>query len=73
MDIKTIGIELGKTVFVTVAMDGRGRLVGAAKRYGRSKLVTWLANLPPCLIGMEASCGAHHLARPLRSMATRCS
>ncbi len=63
MAIKTIGINLGKTVFVAVALDGRGRLVGAAKRYGRTGLVRWLANLPPCLIGMEASSGAHHLAR----------
>ncbi len=66
MAIKTIGIDLGKTVFVAVALDGRGRLVGSAQRYGRTGLVRWLANLPPCLIGMEASSGAHHLARTLQ-------
>jgi transposase len=27
--------------------------------------VPWLANLPPARIGLEASCGAHHLARRL--------
>jgi transposase len=30
--------------------------------------VLWLANLPPCRIGMEASCGAHHLARRLAAL-----
>lgn len=67
MAIKTIGIDLGKTVFVAVALDGHGRLVGPAKRYSRARLVRWLANLPPCLIGMEASSGAHHLARTLQA------
>ena len=66
MAIKTIGIDLGKTVLVAVALDGRGRLAGPAQRYGRTGLVRWLANLPPCLIGMEASSGAHHLARTLQ-------
>ena len=47
MAIKTIGIDLGKTVFVAVALDGRGRLAGPAQRYGRTGLVRWLANLPP--------------------------
>lgn len=67
MAIKTIGIDLGKTVFVAVALDGHGRLVRPAKRYSRARLVRWLANLPPCLIGMEASSGAHHLARTLQA------
>jgi transposase len=67
MAIKTIGIDLGKTVLVAVALDGRGTLVVPARRQARPKLVTWLANLPPCLIGMEASCGAHHLARTLQA------
>jgi transposase len=53
--------------FVAVALDGHGRLVGPAKRYSRIRLVRWLANLPPCLIGLEASSGAHHLARTLQA------
>jgi hypothetical protein len=61
---KTIGIDLGKTACDVVAMDGRGRVRGR-RRLSRAKLALWLANLPPCRIGMEASCGAHHLARRL--------
>lgn len=71
MDIKTIGIDLGKTVFVAVALDGHGRLVGPAKRYSRTRLMTWLAGVPPCLIGMEACGGAHHLARRLEAQGHR--
>jgi transposase len=29
---------------------------------------TWLANIPPCLIGMEACVGAHHLSRKLKML-----
>jgi transposase len=64
MDIETIGIDLGKTACDAVAMAGRGRVL-SRRRQSRAKLVRWLANLPPCRIGMEASCGAHHLARRL--------
>ena len=64
MDIKTIGIDLGKTACDVVAMDGRGK-VFSRRPLTRPQLVRWLANLPPCGIGMEASCGAHHLARRL--------
>jgi transposase len=67
MQIKTIGIDLGKTACDVVAMDGRGKVV-SRRRLSRPKLVTWLANLPPARIGLEASCGAHHLARRLAAL-----
>jgi transposase len=67
MQITTIGIDLGKTTCDVVAMDGRGKVV-TKRRLSRPKLVTWLANLPPARIGMEASCGAHHLARRLAEL-----
>jgi transposase len=67
MQIKTLGIDLGKTACDVVAMDERGKVV-ARRRLSRAKLVAWLGNLPPCLIGMEASCGAHHLARRLSEL-----
>jgi transposase len=58
MQIKTIGIDLGKAACDVAAMDERGKVV-SRRRLSRAKLVAWLGNLPPCLIGMEASCGAH--------------
>ena len=51
MDIKTIGIDLGKAACDAVAMDGRGAVL-ARRRRPRPQLVLWLANLPPCRIGM---------------------
>lgn len=67
MSIKTIGIDLGKTACDVVAMDARGKVV-SRRRLSRSRLLAWLANVPPCRIGMEASCGAHHLARRLSEL-----
>jgi transposase len=63
--IQTIGIDLGKTVFHLICMDEHGRIV-IRKRVSRSQMLTFLTNIPPCLIGMEASCGAHYLGRQLQ-------
>jgi predicted NBD/HSP70 family sugar kinase len=43
MDIKTIGIDLGKTVCDAVAMDGSGKVL-ARRRLTRPKVALWLAN-----------------------------
>ena len=60
----TIGIDLAKTVLHAVAMDAGGKVV-QRRKLDRAKLVEWLANQEPCLVGMEACAGAHHLARAL--------
>jgi transposase len=62
--IKTLGIDLGKNSVHVAAMDAAGRVV-LRRKLSRAKLLAWLSNQGPCLIGMEASCGAHHLARQL--------
>lgn len=62
----TIGIDLGKTVFHVVGMNTLGKVI-VRKRFSRSQLLQYLANTPGCLIGMEASCGAHHIGRQLSS------
>jgi transposase len=64
MKINTIGIDLGKTVFHLVGMDERGTIT-MKKRLSRPQVITLLANTPACTIGMEASCGSHHLGREL--------
>jgi transposase len=60
-----IGIDLGKTVFHLVMMDPEGKIV-ARKKVSRTQLLTQLANTPPSLVAMEASCGAHYLGREFR-------
>jgi transposase len=65
MEIRTIGIDLGKTVFHLVAVDARGEVV-ARKKCSRTQLLRFTLNLPACLIGMEACAGSHFLGRALR-------
>ena len=71
MQIATIGIDIGKSSFHVVGLNARGAIV-RRRRCSRNQLMRELANLPPCLVGMEACCGAHHLGRRLASLAIPC-
>ncbi|MBL0941454.1 MAG: IS110 family transposase [Alphaproteobacteria bacterium] len=62
MTIKTLGIDIGKNKFHLYGVDSFGKMV-LKKQLTRSKLHEFMVNLPPCLVGMEACGGAHHLAR----------
>src|SRR3954467_10677992 len=64
MIIRTIGIDLGKTSVHIIGMDSEGT-INLRKRLSRAQLIKATANLPVCLIAMEASCGAHHIGRML--------
>jgi transposase len=55
-----IGIDIGKNSFHVVGLDMRGAIV-LRQKWSRGQVETRLANLPRCLIGMEACVGAHHL------------
>jgi transposase len=66
VDIKTIGIDIGKTSFHLVGCNRAGS-PALRHKYNRTKLLELLINLPPCLIGMEACPGSQHLARTLHS------
>ncbi|MEH2563621.1 transposase [Bradyrhizobium sp. AZCC 2289] len=63
--IAVVGIDIGKNTFHVVGHDRRGRIV-LRQRWSRGQVEARLANLPPCLIGMEACVGAHHLGRKLQ-------
>jgi len=65
MEIRTIGIDLGKTVFHLVGVSARGEVV-ARKKCSRAQVLRFTSNLPSCLIGMEACAGSHFLGRALR-------
>src|SRR6185369_16396641 len=47
--------------------DARGAIV-LRQKWSRGQVEARLANLPPCLIGMEACVGAHYLSRKLASL-----
>jgi transposase len=62
--IAVIGIDIGKNSFHVVGLDERGAIV-LRQKWSRGQVETRFANMPPCLIGMEACVGAHHLSRQL--------
>jgi transposase len=64
MKLSTIGLDLGKNIFHVVGLDDEGA-VALRKRLSRSQVLGFFGKLPPSLIGMEACCGAHWLAREL--------
>jgi transposase len=60
-----LGIDLAKRVFHIVGMDAQGHVV-LRKRLAREALMSFIAQLPPVVIGMEACGGAHYWARRCR-------
>ena len=66
MQIRSVGIDLGKTTFHLVALDDNGKVL-LKRKFTQKQLITFTANLQTCLIGMEACGGAHFLGRALRA------
>jgi transposase len=65
--VAVIGIDIGKNSFHVVGLDDRGAIV-LRQKWSRGQIEARLANMPPCLIGMEACVGAHHLSRKLKAL-----
>lgn len=64
MTIATVGLDIAKQVIQVHAIDVRGKPI-VRKPLKRHQVVPFFANLPPCLIGIEACGGAHDWARRL--------
>jgi transposase len=62
-----IGIDIGKNTFHLVGLDERGAIV-LRRKLSRGQVAARLANVAPCLVGMEACVGAHHLSRQLLAL-----
>ncbi len=67
MNLNVIGIDIGKNGCHFVGLDQSGQIV-LRRRLSRIQLLRLLANMPKALIGMEACCGAHALARSLTAL-----
>jgi ABC transporter substrate binding protein len=65
--IATMGVNIGKNSFHVVGLDLRGAIV-LRQKWSRGQWEARLANIPRCLIAMEACVGAHHLSRKLQSL-----
>lgn len=66
-DIKVLGIDLAKNVFQIHGTNAKGKRV-LKKRLSREKLIEFMAQLPACLVGIEACGGAHYWARKFIGM-----
>ena len=60
--VTVLGIDLAKQSFQLHGVDKAGQTV-FRKKLSRNKLTAFIANLPPCLIGLEACGGAHYWVR----------
>lgn len=60
--VTTVGIDLAKNVFSLHGVSESGEVV-LRKTVTRARLLPLVAQLPPCVIAMEACSGAHEWAR----------
>src|SRR5918912_2479228 len=67
MHVTTIGLDIAKNLFQVHGADAQGRPV-LKRKLARGKVLEFFANLPPCLVGLEACGAAHHWARELRRL-----
>jgi transposase len=67
MKVTTVGIDLAKNIFQVHGVNEHGKPV-LKKQLKRHQMVTFFANLPPCVIGMEACASAHFWARKLQAL-----
>lgn len=66
-ELKVVGVDLAKNVFQIHGTDARGNVL-LRKRVNRLGLMQFLANIPPCLVAMEACGGAHYWGREIKKM-----
>ena len=66
-EVSTIGLDIAKSVFQVHGVDGAGAVV-IRRRISRAKVVEFFANLPACLIGIEACPSAHYWGRELAAL-----
>jgi transposase len=70
MQITTVGLDLAKNVFHMVGCDAHGK-ERQRKVLRRLQVLAFFAQLPACLIGMEACASAHYWARELEALGHR--
>jgi transposase len=67
MQVARIGFDIAKSSFQLHGVDAHGKVV-VRKQLRRSKVLLYFAQLPPCLVGLEACGGAHYWARELQKL-----
>ena len=69
-EITTVAIDLAKNVFQLHGVDARG-VCQRRKRLRRAQLLPFVAQMPPCLIAMEACASAHYWGREFMKLGHR--
>ena len=67
MNITTVGLDLAKNVFHIVGLDAQGH-EQLKKRLSRGQVLKFFANMPACMVGMEACASSHYFGRKLRQL-----
>jgi transposase len=67
MKITRVGLDIAKQVFQVHGVDERGK-VGVRKQLARAKVLQFFAQLPPCLVGIEACGSSHYWGRELTKL-----
>ncbi len=67
MQITTVGLDIAKSVFQVYGVDAAGK-VAVQKPLKRQQVLPYFANLPPCLIGMEACASSHYWQRQIEAL-----
>ena len=65
--VTTIGMDMGKNTLHMIGLDLRGAIV-LREKVSRGRITSRLANVPSCLIGIEAGMATHYVARELAAL-----
>ena len=65
-EVRVIGMDLAKNTFQLHGVDVKGKTV-LRKKLRREQVVNFFANLPDCLVGMEACSSSAYWARVIES------
>jgi len=67
MEVTTIGIDIAKRIFQVHGVNKSGKTI-LKKKFMRDQVLTFMSNLPKCLVGMEACGGANYWAREITKL-----
>jgi len=66
-EIKTIGLDIAKSVFQVHCVDAEGTVV-LRRQLKRRYVLLFFQKLPPCLVGIEACATSHYWSRELQAL-----